>query len=375
MPRVIRGKRFQVASESAFTGKSTDRSQLARSNHMCTTTQPDPPTKLDGDFKVSGRLYYLNHHCPSNLCGQDPKPSLVFLKFFNAATMTLTYVGSLHVQPEDIFSTHLPTIRQLLGPWGAGHELRFWEDIHEQRLSRIDTNRTCDRLALETGDIIVIQNASEEVIYPQVCLKFKATDGPMMTVAKKWPVSDYLATLWKDQIGADVTVTYGDESHNCHRLILSRAPYFNTLFTTTGFANIGNTISLPDELDPHAVELVLEYLYINDFDKLFHLDSDSTLAVIRVLDFLCMMEEVRLLAPSVALVGCSEETLIDALELGSKCLAGGALLKSVAVYMADNSDVVEGKGLFAEYLASEPNTYSVLIEEVQKEFPTKKIKK
>ncbi|KAJ3043885.1 hypothetical protein HDV00_003923 [Rhizophlyctis rosea] len=307
---------------------------------------------------------YFNHYCPEKLC-QSMDTVLVFLKYFDSVAMTLTYIGTLHVKPFNWLTHYLPTIRSALGSCGEGERLRFWEDVSKTGVDPIDTDRTCHELTLATGDV---QKASDAVLYGDVYGCFAFTDSSNATISKKWQIrsiSNHVEVLWRSQVGADITITYGTEQGKYQRAILSRAPYFNSLFNNAFFSKVDQTVSLPDHLNPQAVEAVLQYLYLDDLQSLFRLGNNFSMAVIRVLDFLCMTEEVQVLASSFSFTNCPPETLVDALELATTSSSGKTLLQNVAAFVAGNFAIVHEKDVFSDYILAEQETYWLLMEEIK----------
>ncbi|KAJ3041248.1 hypothetical protein HDV00_009641 [Rhizophlyctis rosea] len=332
----------------------------------------------DLEFSDKDEHIYLNHHCPENLCTQDPTLLLLFIKYFDLATMMLTYVGSLHIKAEDKLSCHLSTIRQMIGPWCVNEELRFWEDVHATMVLSTDPNRTCTALDLQVGDILVVQKASDGTLYKEAYRNFAVTEeGPTVVGARKQgrsSLSDHMESLWEDQVGADIVIAYGNNQRACHRAVLSRAPYFHSLFNNGTFAKVGDTVTLPDVFPKHGVEPVLQYLYIDDPTMFLSLDSRSRLAVMRVLEFLCLTEEVRPLAAFFTLAGCSAETVVDALELAVSCSSGDMLLKCVAGYVVENFSILHEEGPFSENILADPDKYRLLMGEVGERMRNKRKK-
>ncbi|KAJ3037115.1 hypothetical protein HDV00_002060 [Rhizophlyctis rosea] len=192
---------------------------------------------------------------------------------------------------EDLLSTHLPAIRFMMGSSG-NEELTCWGDVHAT----------------------------------DAALHFPTSDTSPMSFPEEWEacsISHHLESLWKDQQGAFITIKYGTEQRQCHKSILSRAPYFNGLFNNDVFAKV-------------------------------------------VLDFLCMTETVRVLAGSLQLNDCAVEVVTEALKLSTTCSSGRMLLQSVAKCVAENFGMLHQKGVFLEYLLAEKDVYCLLMEEVGK---------
>ncbi|KAJ3038482.1 hypothetical protein HDV00_000579 [Rhizophlyctis rosea] len=221
-----------------------------------------------------------------------------------------------------------------------------------------------------TGEILVVQKESDDVMYYKVSSNFPAVNSQIIPATAQLPgifsLASYIGTLWGNEDNADITITYGPEGRqHAHRLILARAPYFNTLFNNNAFAKVGATTSLPDDLSPPAMELVLRYLYFGDMHPLSSQDATSMLAVIRVLDFLLMREEVSWLCGVLSLQEGRAETLVEALHMVPTCTSGSKLVEWVAWRVVKNIEMLR-EGPLSEHLAAEPSTLAILKEEMEK---------
>ena len=310
---------------------------------------------------------------PNGICGlfkpQRPHPpwkSAVFIQLFDGVNQTLKYVGTEHW--EDTISNANTRITDKLPPWRRlaglpdGEAICVYEDLSYGEVERVDVRKTFSQMGIGNGDILVIQRESDPVKYTKAHQQLPILPPP--SFMPKTPLHNHARKLWEHRQNTDILLRYGPTGSatlKCHSQILSMSSYFDTLFNNTTFQSVSEA-----RLDPthnsKAVDLIIEYMYLNDPTKLINTNLCTKLAMIKFADFINMVDIVLLLTDSIRLRAIQAATICDVLKLGLENAAAGKLTELAVDWIFEHMEELHKGGPLKEFLRDNEDAYSVVIE-------------
>jgi BTB/POZ domain-containing protein/ubiquitin-specific protease-like protein len=228
-------------------------------------------------------------------------------------------------------------------PFTEGEEVRLYEDVKEDSVSElIDFNNTWSMSDIITGDILVIQRASEVQKYEDVYKKVPFL--PILPAPSTANIAlTHAAKLWDTRRGSDILLRYGTDATltmPCHRAMLSVSPYFDTLLNNDQFSAVSETTIDPSH-HPHAVELVLKFMYFGDPTILTECNPELVVPALQFADFIDLVVAVDILMHSFRVLDAKMAS--DALEVVLACPRAASLGAVVVKWVRQNRiSLIEG---------------------------------